>query len=77
MKAGTPHFVYGPKDTICHGGHYYSTCTMQATLQSLIHSFVIGDFITNIAHNPSRQLLRRILLFYHLGLMDRDGSETG
>jgi hypothetical protein len=43
---------------------------MQMTLQSLIHSFVLNDFITNTTHHPSRQLLRRIVLFFGLGLVE-------
>jgi hypothetical protein len=70
MRPGTPHFVYGPENTICYGGHYYSTCLMQETLFSLVHSFVISEFIMNITHHPSRQLLRRIVLFYGLGLVE-------
>lgn len=77
MRPGVPHFVYGPEHTICSGGHYYATCLMQATLQSLVHSFVIGDFVTNIRHHPSRQLLRRIVLFYGKGLVDNCIKVTG
>jgi len=77
MQPGVPHFVYGPENAICSGGHYYATCLMQATLQSLVHSFVVGDFITNIIHHPSRQLLRRIVLLYGLGLVENCIKVTG
>jgi hypothetical protein len=43
---------------------------MQKTLQSLVHSFVLSDFITNITHYPSCLLLRRIILMYGLGLVE-------
>ena len=70
MRPVTPHFVYGSENTICYGGNYYLTCLMQETLFSLVHSFVISEFIMNITHHPSRQLLRQIVLFYGLGLVE-------
>ena len=76
MQPGTPHFVYGVENTICYGGHFYSTCLMQRTLQSLVHSFMVSDFITNTNHHESRALLRRILIFYGLGKMEKRVSES-
>jgi hypothetical protein len=80
MRPGVPHFVYGLEDAITHGGHFYSSSLMQATLQSLIHTFVLSDFISNTNHNPSRQLLRRIVTFWGLGVLglcvDREGKCT-
>jgi len=70
MRPGVPHFVFGLEDTICSGGHFYGTSLMQNTLQSLVHSFVVGDFVTNITHHPSRSVLRRIVLLYQTGLME-------
>ena len=69
MRPGVPHFVYGLEDAIIHGGHFYSSSLMQATTQSLIHTFVLSDFISNTFHNPSRQLLRRIVTFWGLGVV--------
>jgi hypothetical protein len=77
MRPGVPHFVFGPEDTICYGGHFYATSLMQNTLQSLVHSFVVGDFVTNITHHPSRSLLRRIVLLYRIGLMEDRFRTTG
>jgi len=57
MRPGVPHFVYGLESAITHGGHFYSSSLMQATLQSLVHTFVLSDFISNMFHYPSRQLL--------------------
>lgn len=70
MQPGVPHFVITLDNSICYGGHFYGTTTMQLTLQSLIHTFVLDKFLTNTTHQPSRLLLRRILLFYHVGLVD-------
>ena len=76
MQPGVPHFVFGPEDTICYGGHFYVTALMQNTLQSLLHSFIVGDFITNITHLPSRSLLRRLVLLYHIGLVEDQFQHT-
>lgn len=77
MRPGTPHFVFGPEDTICYGGHFYATSQMQATLPSLIHSFVLGYFVTNSNHSPAWSLLRRIVLLYHYGLVEERFKATG
>ena len=77
MQPGVPHFVYGPENTICYGSYYYSTCLMQATLRSLIHSFVLGEFITNTGHVTSCALLRRIVHLYNLGLVEKSIKPTG
>ncbi|KAF8896897.1 hypothetical protein CPB84DRAFT_1815883 [Gymnopilus junonius] len=70
MKPNTPHFVFGLKHAICYGSHYYTTSMMQQTLQGVIHAFVLHKFLTNTHHQPSRQLLRRILFFYQIGIME-------
>ena len=77
LKPGTPHFVYGPEPSICDGGHFYSTSQMQLTLASLVHSFVVGNFVTEIHHHQSRQLLSRIVLLYGLGLVENNIKSTG
>ncbi|PPR03258.1 hypothetical protein CVT26_008086 [Gymnopilus dilepis] len=74
MRPNTPHFVLGLEDSICYGGHYYATCLMQQTLQGMIHAFVLNHYLTNTSHQPSRQLLRRIVFFYHAGLIEGDIS---
>jgi hypothetical protein len=70
MRPGIPHFVYGLEDTVIHGGHFYSTSLMQQTEASLIHTFVLSNFISNTFHPPSRQLLRRIVTFWGLALLE-------
>ncbi|PPQ76292.1 LOW QUALITY PROTEIN: hypothetical protein CVT26_009706 [Gymnopilus dilepis] len=69
MKPGTPHFVYGLEDAICVGSHHYVTTLMQETLQGLIHAFVLHKFLTNTQHPPTRQILRKILIFFQRGTM--------
>jgi hypothetical protein len=70
MQPGVPHFVYGVENAIIHGGHFYSSSLMQATSASLIHTLVLSEFISNTFHHPSRQLLRRIVIFWSLGLLE-------
>ena len=69
MRANTPHVVLTSEATICYGGHFYATATMQDTMSSLIHSFVCSDLVTNAFHFSTRLLLRRIAHFYYLGLI--------
>ena len=76
MMPSQPHFVFGYAHSICIGGHYYLTNHMQKTLQGLIHSFILRKFLTNISH-PTRILLRRMVLFYHMGLLEAEISESG
>lgn len=77
MRPNSAHWVYGIDHVISHGGHYYSTPLMQETLQGIIHAFVLNKFLTNTEHIPSRHLLRRIMIFYHVGLIEGSISETG
>ncbi|KAF8878606.1 hypothetical protein BD779DRAFT_1676763 [Infundibulicybe gibba] len=65
MRPNTPHAVYTHGHAICHGGHFYATSCLQDTLYSLIHSFVAGSVVTNTEHRASRQILRRMVQFYH------------
>ncbi len=71
MQPGVPHFVYSLENAIIHGGHFYSSSLMQATVQSLIHTFILNEFITNTFHHPSRQLLRHIITFWGLALLEK------
>lgn len=77
MKPGTPHFVFTPEHSICYGGHFFMTRTMRQTLQGLIHTFVLHQFLTNISHPPTRLLFRRMVLFYHHGLIDSGVPHDG
>ena len=77
MQPGVPHFVYGLEDTIVHGGHFYSSSLMQATLRGMVHTFVLSNFISNTFHYPSRQLLRRIIIFWGLALLENHLTSQG
>ena len=77
MQPGMPHFVYGLDHTIIHGGHFYGSSSMQATETSLVHTFVLSNFISNTFHHPSRRLLRRIAIFWGLSLLDGKFTPEG
>jgi hypothetical protein len=77
MRPGVPHFVYGLENAIIHGGHFYSSSLIQVTLQSLIHTFVLNEFISNTFHHPSRQLLRRIVTFWGLAFLEKRVTPEG
>lgn len=76
MMPCQPHFVFGYAHTICLGGHYYLTSHMQKTLQGLIHSFILHNFLTNTSH-PTGVLLRRMVLFFHMGLIENEIPASG
>jgi hypothetical protein len=63
------HAVFTPAATICHGGHFYSTSTLQDTLRASVHSFMDHSKITNTNHPPAAALLRRMSSLYFTGLV--------
>jgi hypothetical protein len=76
MMPSQPHFVFGYAHSICLGGHYYLTNQMQRTLQGLVHSFILHNFLTNTSH-PTGVLLRRMVLFFHMGLLENEIPASG
>ncbi|KAJ3493289.1 hypothetical protein NLJ89_g11055 [Agrocybe chaxingu] len=76
MRPNVAHAVFTPEHSICHGGHFYSTMTIQDTAASLIHSFTVGNYITNTSHHPSRLLLRKMMEFYYRGVVLEDVDVT-
>ena len=76
MRPNTPHAVFTPEPSICHGGHFYSTSTMQDTMFGIVNTFMNPSALTNTDHPPHAILLRRIAAFYHESLVKqqvRDG----
>jgi hypothetical protein len=69
MRPNTPHAVFTPEHAVCHGGHFYSTSTLQQTLFGIVHAFIGGQVVTNTEHMPSRKLLRRMAHFFYDGLV--------
>ena len=70
MRPNTVHAAFTPVASICHGGHFYSSSTMQDSLPGIIHSFVDHIKITNTNHPPVASLLRYMARFYHSGLIE-------
>ena len=69
MRPNTPHIVFTLEHTICTGGHFYATSTLQDTLYGLEHNFFLGHLVTNTDHIASRLLLRRFAHFFHKRLI--------
>jgi hypothetical protein len=76
MMPCQPHFAFSYAHTICLGGHYYLSNHLQRILQGLIHSFILHNFLTNTSH-PTRVLLRRMVLFFHMGLIEKEIPASG
>ena len=70
MRPNTVHAAFTPVPSICHGGHFYCSSTMQDSLLGIIHSFVDHIKITNTNHPPVASLLRYMARFYHSGLIE-------
>ncbi|KDR84716.1 hypothetical protein GALMADRAFT_46028, partial [Galerina marginata CBS 339.88] len=71
MGPDCPHWVYTPFHTICSGGHYTASATIQDTMIGLIHTFMLDSFISNTNHTPTRILLCRLASFYYQGLVKK------
>lgn len=71
MRPNTPHAVFTPSPSVVHGGHCYATSTLPDTLVGIVHSFVVGDIITNANHLSARFHLQEMIAFYHLALVER------
>ena len=65
MRPNTLHAVYTPEPTVCRGGHFYATSTIQDTFSGLVHSYVCESFITNSTYAESRFILAEMINFYH------------
>jgi len=69
MRPNTPHAVYTPENSICHGGHFFASTTLKDTFSGIVHSFMADAYITNNSPKHSRYALRRIIIFYHYALV--------
>lgn len=75
MRPNTPHFVVTPEHSICRGGHFYGSSTIQDACYGVFHSFVSGMLVTNTEHTiVSCQLLCRMLAFYEKYLVPSPGN---
>jgi len=75
MWPNTLYFVVMPEHSICQGGHFYGSSTIQDACYGVFHSFVSGMLVTNTEHTiASRQLLCRMLAFYERYLIPSPGT---
>lgn len=77
MRPNTPHVVFTPEYSICHGGHFYATTTMQDTMFGIIHTFISPIDLTNTDHRNHGIFLRRIAAFYHESLVEQPLEDGG
>jgi hypothetical protein len=78
MRPNTPHAVFTPENSICHGGHFYAMSTMQDTMFGIVNTFMSPDALTNSDRPTHGIILRRIATFYHDVLVKQrieDGGE--
>lgn len=77
MRANTPHAVFTPEHSICHGGHFYATSTMRDTFFGVVHTFMSPNALTNTDHPAHSLILRRIAAFYHEALVKQEIEDGG
>lgn len=63
--------------SVVHGGHCYTSSTLQASLVGMVHTFMAGSFISNTNHLSARIHLQQMIDFYHLALVQGDLHEDG
>jgi hypothetical protein len=69
MQPNSPHVIVILDHSICFGGYFYATSTMQDTAIGLMHTFIGSSLISNGTHFSTRAVLRRMALFYHKSLI--------
>jgi len=73
-----PYAVVTLDHSICEGGHIYTWSTIQDTVYGIFHTFVESQFVTNTEHTwESKELLRRIVTYYHLHFVEEKKSQRG
>ena len=77
MRPDTPHTVITINHSICYGGHFFVMSCMTDTLVGMTHAFMADSYITNTHHTKSRLLLRRMVIFVYLGLVDQVLEDDG
>ncbi|GAW05102.1 protein [Lentinula edodes] len=84
MKPCTPHYVLTLENTLCQGGHFYSSQTFLETGFTIFHTIVAADYLTNKPDAESRTdihiileyVRKKIILFEpeYLALLQKAGS---
>ena len=73
MPGGIPHWVLTTSNAICMGRHFYSTATIQLSVVSIVHSFLLGGALSNEDLIETRTLLYQLLVFWTRNI---DETET-
>lgn len=77
MQPNTPHAVITPEPTICLGGHFYATSTIQQSIFGWYLTFLASS-LTNADHLvASQEIFRRLLVLYFEYLTDRTKHNSG
>ncbi|KJA27945.1 hypothetical protein HYPSUDRAFT_115222, partial [Hypholoma sublateritium FD-334 SS-4] len=69
MRPNPLYAIYTPENTVCQGGHFYATSTIQDTFSALVHTFICDVHITKTAYTESRFILAQMINFYHTALV--------
>ena len=77
MRPDSLHAVITIEHSICSGGHFFVMSCMTDTLIGMTHAFMADSYITNTYHTKSRLLLRRMVIFVYMGLVDQALEDDG
>lgn len=76
MPPGIPHWVLGTSNALCIGRHFYSSSTIQSSVITIVHTFLLGGAVTNEDHLDTRSLLYQLMVFWETRIdkTDVDGE---
>lgn len=69
MRPGTPHYVVTLEDSLCVGGHFFTSTTFTKTLFACIHEHFVGTSITNTEHCEVHIVLFKIFQKWATGIL--------
>ena len=72
MPPGVLHWVMGTSNLICTGRHFYAASTIQLSVITIIHTFLMDGAVTNENHQETRMLLNQLLVFWSMRIDQRD-----
>ncbi|KAJ2931477.1 hypothetical protein H1R20_g5539, partial [Candolleomyces eurysporus] len=70
MGPARPHAVWTLEPSLCQGGHFIATSTLDKTVAGIVHGFFLGNIITNTDHEEIWNMLQRQMIFYHLAFQE-------
>lgn len=76
MPPGVPHWVLGTSNAMCVGRHLYAASTIQSTVITIVHTFLLSGAVTNEDHIETRTLLYQLLVFWSMRLDKTDVDGT-